>query len=182
LRKCLTGLASLAGVSLLAGCVYSLHPWAIPGSETEYATLIGAWQTDEELWLFHEDEEGLRLLQNEGGGSGEFRVRSFLAGSRHYLDLQPLEQKALSGFAASHILALHGLLRWRIEAGGDSLVLTSPEFGRMERLFERQPPPGEKIGDRWVLTGASEQLFAYLDAHLGADSLWTEELQLGKMR
>jgi len=178
LRKALA--AAAAALALCAGCVFSTHPWYVDGSQVPGTALVGEWSDGESLWIFLEGEDGLRLVHREDERLGEFRAVPFRAAGRDHLDLQPLDSKAINGFAASHLLAMHSLFRWALE--GDTLVLTSLDLGRVEKLFQAVPPPGEKIEDRWVLTGSSAEVHDYLVRHLSADSLWTDDDRLGRLR
>lgn len=179
LRKRLArAVAATALLALAGGCVYSLRPWAVDSAKTSGTALLGEWRDAEDLWIFMQDEDGLRLLLSENGRLGEFRATPFLAAGAEHLDLVPVDSGALGSFFSSHLLPLHGLMRWSVS--GDSLFMTTLDLGRAQRVFQQVPPPAEKVDDRWVFTGSSEDVHGYLVAHLSADSLWTDTLRLGK--
>lgn len=166
-------------LALLGGCVYSIHPWYVPGSEGDDSRLIGEWSNGEELWIFLADEGGLRLIQRDDGRLGEFRAVTFEVEATEHLDLVPLDEKTQNSFLASHLLPMHGVLRWAMDL--DTLCLVSLDLGRAQKVFLSRPFPGEKIDDRWVFTGPTVDVFAYLKQNLAADSLWSDTLRLGRI-
>lgn len=127
----------LVVVSVLAGCIKSVHPLYTSKDLLHDPALLGRWHMKDEhdIWEFEPRMEELLgdekapfylLAQEDGDKRGNFAVGLVRLGEHLFLDFYPydyyeLEQKGVSSLMVDHLMGVHSFAK--VNVRGDTLEI-----------------------------------------------------------
>ena len=183
-----TLIAGVIAISLLVGCVRSLHPIYTKSDVIFREDLIGTWkQADQETtWQFTESMEDDRdrayrlVLTDDKARSGVFLAHLVKLNDALFLDLYPVApREESSDFYKFHFQRVHTFLR--LELRGENLLLAMMNPYWLEQHLRDHPdaishtmvtplghPPtsdDDNAFERLMLTASTDQLQGFLRKH-----------------
>ena len=172
-------LVLVAAALCATGCVPSLHPFYTSETTVFEPALLGTWENpgDNETWTFQsvDDTRFILTFTDSEGLPGEFEATLLSLNQRMFLDLYPeLPDLESNEFYASHLLAIHTLIRVDLSDSGLSLSGMSLEWmdeyadgGAGEVDFER-------LDNTLVLTSSTAELQAFVMKHMDDENFFSE--------
>jgi len=158
-------LAVVLTLTLLAGCVPSLHPFYTDADLVLDPALVGTWWGDgDDSWTFEEAGEAYTLVHESKGVTKEFEAHLFRLGEVLWLDLYPVTPQE-PDFHDVHLVPAHSVSRVWLEQGTLRLGMLSPEW--LDEKLERKALSiaHERVGETIVLTAPTAKLQKLLRAH-----------------
>jgi hypothetical protein len=165
---------ALAGL-ILVGCVPSLNPLYTEEDLVFEPKLVGVWAEDaesKERWTFERaGEKGYKVIYEEAGERGEFKVHLLRLGDQLYLDFFPddeaMKKLDRNDFYKFHWLPAHTFARvYRVEPEL-SMAFMNPDW--LAKLLKEDPAAIGHVqrGDDVVvvLTASTKALQAFVKKH-----------------
>jgi hypothetical protein len=160
MKKLLIASVLVVAVTMLSGCLATLHPLFTEKDLAFDARLIGSWKTekDDDLLVFEKgtaanfsqapapmqklSDKGYFLTITEPGNQQPVRFYAFLTriGKQTYLDYYPAEteaQRKYNGFYKQHYVKMHSFDRIRFLNGGSFETATFDQ-NHLERLIDEK--------------------------------------------
>ncbi len=162
------GLAVVATLALLAGCVPSLYPFYTESDLVFEPALLGTWwdgDGGDVSWTFAQGgEKAYDLIHEENGAKQEFQAHLFRLGAVLWLDLYPVTPKE-PDFHDMHLVPAHTVSRVWLEDGALRVGMLSYDW--IKAAIERKPRfvAHAQLEDGLVLTAPTAQLQKLLRAH-----------------
>ena len=156
-------------VSILAGCVPSLHKLYTSNTLTYDPRLVGCWEASEdEQWCFtrHEEEDAYDLIITEEKGKRSYMLAHLVdLDGRRFLDIEPGSDAELctGDWYKYHLQPVHTFMM--VDQVDPNLALAVMKPDVVQEMIEKNPKliKHEIVDDRVILTAETPQLQAFLE-------------------
>jgi len=184
------GIMSLAVLlTLIAGCVRSLHPLYTDQDVIFDSDLVGSWseKNSKETWEFSKrneksDDKQFRLLYTaEKGKTGEFIVHLIKIDGNMFLDLYPDDAELKQNdYYKIHLLPAHTFMH--VNQITPTLQLRLPQGEWLNKLIKENPEAiqHEILKDQTILTAGTKDLQVFFMKHLNTKGAFGEPSNMTK--
>ncbi len=176
------------GLSIVVGCIPSLHPLYTEKDLVFEKALIGTWQdgdNQDSTWIFSQSgDKEYKLVYTEDGKKGEFTVHLLKIKDKMFIDFFPIEQEGLNGFYAAHLVPAHSfMLVKQIEP---TLQMACLNANKLKDIIQKDPKAvkHEKLGDgddKDVFTAPTEELQAFIMKNIDTPEFFADPCNLKKV-
>ncbi len=181
-------LTVIAGLSVIVGCVPSLHPLYTDKDLVFDKALIGTWQDDdkESTWTFSQSgDKEYNLVYTEDGKKGEFTVHLLKLKDRMFIDFYPAEQEELNGFYASHFVPAHSFMLVKQIEPVLQMACLNPN--KLKDIIQKDPKAvkHEKLGsgdDKDIFTAPTDELQAFIMKNIDTPEFFADPSSLKKVK
>jgi hypothetical protein len=174
-------------LSLLAGCVPSLHPLYTDQDVIFDQSILGVWGDDnsKETWALTRDgEKEYKLVHtDEDGKKGEFVAHLLKVEGRMFLDLYPVEPELpQNDFYRGHLLRAHTFAAVLQIEPAIRISILNPEW--LKKLLDKQLSAlrHEKVNDEILITASPKELKKFLLTHLKTEGAFSEPIELKRKK
>jgi hypothetical protein len=156
---------AIASLLLVSGCVQSLQPLYTESTTITDSTLIGRWVDEKEgnVWQFSQGEGRSYVLEyTEDNAPSSFEIHIVRLGRFRFVDFFPNEANIANELYKNHLLPTHSFAR--LVQHGDTLKLFFLNHEWIKRMAgkKRLTIPAQSVNGRYVLTGSTLQLQAFV--------------------
>ncbi|HCE46428.1 MAG TPA: hypothetical protein DET40_23030 [Lentisphaeria bacterium] len=178
----------LAGLSIIVGCIPSLHPLYTEKDLVFEKALLGTWQDgdqEDSTWTFSQNgDKEYKLVYTEDGKKGEFIVHLLKIKDRMFIDFYPAEQQDINGFYAAHLVQAHSfMLVKQIEP---TLQMACMNPNKLKEIIREDPKAvkHEKLGngdDKDIFTAPTEELQAFIMKNIDTPEFFADPSNLKRV-
>ncbi|MFZ2653411.1 MAG: hypothetical protein WAX69_00715 [Victivallales bacterium] len=178
----------IAVLSIIAGCIPSLHPLYTEKDLVFEKALVGSWQdenNDDSRWTFSQaGDREYKLVYTEDGKTGEFVVHLLKLKDKMFLDFYPVEQEAINGFYASHLVPAHSFMLVKQIEPTLQMCCLNPD--KLKEIIRQDPKAvkHEKLGendDKDIFTAPTEELQSFIMKNIDTAEFFADPSNLKKV-
>jgi len=174
-------------LSLLAGCVPSLHPLYTDQDVIFDQSVLGMWAEDnsKETWALTRDgEKEYKLIHtDEDGKKGEFVAHLLKVEGRMFLDLYPVEPELpQNDFYRGHLLLVHRFAA--VLQTEPAILISSLDSEWLKKFLDKHPSAlrHEKVDDEILITESPKELKKFLLTHLKTEGAFSKPIELKRKK
>jgi hypothetical protein len=176
----------LIGLSLLCGCIASLHPVYTQEDLVFDQALVGTWKDNngQESWTFSkEGEKEYHLVYTDSEDKkGFFEARLFKIGQHRFIDFYPLElDQEPNNFYMFHLFPVHTFFHVQQIEPNLQMRPPDPEWFKKYAREHTDVPAFEIADDRAVLTDEPKAIQKFFAAHLETAAAYGDFSDLKKV-
>ncbi len=177
----------IAGLSIIVGCIPSLHPLYTEKDLVFDEALVGTWQDDNQecLWKFTKNgDKEYKLVYIEDGKKGEFIVHLLKLKDKMFIDFYPIEQEDVNGFYAMHMIPAHTFML--VKQIQPTLQMCALNPDTLKEIIQKDPKAvkHEKLAkddDKDIFTASPEELQAFIIKNLDTPDFFADPSDLTKV-
>jgi len=178
----------IAGLSIIVGCIPSLHPLYTDKDLVFDKALIGTWQDEggESIWKFTQSgDKEYKLVYTEDGKTGEFIIHLLKLKDKRVCIPCRVEQEDINGFYSAHLVPAHSfMLVKQIEP---TLQMACLNPNKLKEIIQKDPKAvkHEKLGkddDRDLFTAPTDELQAFIIKNLDTPDFFADPSSLKKVK
>ena len=174
---------AIVALSLVVGCIPSLHEIYTKDTLIYDANLVGTWKEDpnsKNVWIFEKaDPNFYKFTYIENGKSGKFDAHLCKIGNMRYLDLYPQDPNLpYNDFYKMHLIAVHTFLK--VESVSPILLLRAMKLDELAEKLKADPNfvKHEEGGESILLTASPKDLQKFLIAVVNEPNLYGDLTEL----
>jgi hypothetical protein len=180
----------LAGLSIIVGCIPSLHPLYTEKDLVFEKALIGTWQEEnnDRTWTFSQNgDREYKLVYVEDGKKGEFTVHLLKLKDKMFIDFYPDDQddmEKMNKFYTSHLIPVHTfVLVKQIEP---TLQMSFLNSNKLKEIIQKDPKAvkHEKLADgddMDIFTASTGELQEFIMKNIDTPEFFADPSNLSKL-